>query len=802
MSVIWYKVLADLWSNKIRTILAIISIATGVFAVGSTFGMVDQMLTGMDAAHQAVKPSHINMFLTDEIDETTAIRLKKIKGIVDIDVMNRETIRYKINPEDEWDTGVLVMRADYDDQTYDVVQLKEGHWPKREKFGIERLSSQHFEVDIGDSVIIEVDDKPYDYQINGKIRHPFVPPPQFGGPAHFFTDEEGLERFDIDRGEFRQLKVQVEPYSEQFVREVATEIKNRLAKEDVGVAVVFYQDPQKHWGRSIMEGINFVLQTLAIVSLAASVVLILNTLMALVAEQTNQIGIIKAIGGTTMTVAKIYLVGVFIYGVLALVISLPLGTFIAFGASQNFLNLFNIDYETFQFSNRAVTYQIIAALVVPLIAALWPILNGAAMTVREAIASYGLGSGRFGHSRLDRLIEMMGQRLFSTPYATALGNMFRRKGRLGLTQLVLIIAGTMFLAVMTLSSSLTLTLDNEFFRRNYDSKIILEGNQRADQAIAIAESMEGIDEAESWFNVNADMLKAGQRLKEAGISVQLTGIPAGSDIFKPMLVGGRWLEANDGRAVVVLKDTAEKHGINLGDKVLLNLGELGHHEWQVVGFYQSVLSGGIGSIDPIYANLEAVYKATKKHNDVAEIYIRTKIQQEYYADGVTTQLKQLFERKNIETVFSETVYKFRTDLESQFSITINMLLMLAIIVAIIGGIGLMGSLSISVVERTREIGVMRAVGAQSYTIMGMFIMEGVLQGVTSWAVAVPISFVLGKVMANAMGQVLFNNNLDYEYNLMAVFVWFAVILVISVLASIIPARRATHISVRESLAYA
>jgi putative ABC transport system permease protein len=130
------------------------------------------------------------------------------------------------------------------------------------------------------------------------------------------------------------------------------------------------------------------------------------------------------------------------------------------------------------------------------------------------------------------------------------------------------------------------------------------------------------------------------------------------------------------------------------------------------------------------------------------------------------------------------------------------LLALAIIVAVVGGIGLMGALSISVVERTKEIGVLRAVGARSFTIMGMFVMEGLLQGLFSWAIAVPISFAFGQYMAKTLGQVMFSTNLDYAYNYSAVLVWLVVVAIISILASVLPARSATRISVRASLAYA
>ena len=84
---------------------------------------------------------------------------------------------------------------------------------------------------------------------------------------------------------------------------------------------------------------------LAVISLVSSVVLILNTVTALITQQTDQIGILKAIGGTSRTILKVYLTGVLVYGLLALFISLPLGMFVAFGMSQWFLNLFNIDYQ-------------------------------------------------------------------------------------------------------------------------------------------------------------------------------------------------------------------------------------------------------------------------------------------------------------------------------------------------------------------------------------------------------------------------------------------------------------------------
>jgi putative ABC transport system permease protein len=316
----------------------------------------------------------------------------------------------------------------------------------------------------------------------------------------------------------------------------------------------------------------------------------------------------------------------------------------------------------------------------------------------------------------------------------------------------------------------------------------------------MAQRVAGVEKAEVWFTQSASILQAGQRARDAGLGAALIGVPEGSDIYKPLIVAGRWLQAGDGNVIVMSQETAQDNGIKLGDVVTLDLGALGDDDWQVVGFYQVIFGGGFNT-DDIFAPLEVVFAATKKYNQGSLLRVRTNAHGDDDTEVVRTQLSDLYTRRNMDVLFSQTKPRDRASAAAQFSITTTMLLALAVIIAIVGGIGLMGSLSISVVERTREIGVMRAIGARSRSILGMFMMEGVLQGLFSWLVSVPVSFVLGRPIANALGQAMFDANLDYQYNLGAVLAWLIIILIISTLASILPARNATQISVRDSLAY-
>jgi putative ABC transport system permease protein len=352
-----------------------------------------------------------------------------------------------------------------------------------------------------------------------------------------------------------------------------------------------------------------------------------------------------------------------------------------------------------------------------------------------------------------------------------------------------------------LDSSITLTLDNFFARQDYETMIQFDHNEKVGRVTEIANRVEGVEEIELQLVPSASMYASGQLIKEAGIGTYVKGIPEGSDFFKPLIVAGRWIAPGEGRVVVLSRDTAKKNKIQVGDMVTLDLGAMGKDNWQVVGLYEPVFVGNF-VIDTIYAPQEALYMATKKYNQGTVLLIRTTSTDGKFTDKVTRELKELYEKNNMKVIDSQTQAALRTTNEWQFSTVTWMLLALSVIVALVGAIALMGALSIGVIERTKEIGVLRAVGARSHTILGIFVMEGILQGLLSWLIAIPISFVASPLVAKSLGIAMFGATLDYQYNWGAVGLWFGIVVIISIFASILPARGATRISVRDSLAYA
>jgi putative ABC transport system permease protein len=126
---------------------------------------------------------------------------------------------------------------------------------------------------------------------------------------------------------------------------------------------------------------------------------------------------------------------------------------------------------------------------------------------------------------------------------------------------------------------------------------------------------------------------------------------------------------------------------------------------------------------------------------------------------------------------------------------------MAMIIGAVGGLGLAGTMSINVLERTREIGVMRAIGASDEAVRQIVLSEGLVIGVMAWVISTIISVPMSLGMCYAFGKALLNTPLTWVYSLSAVALWLGIVLLIASVASILPARSASRLTVREVLAY-
>jgi putative ABC transport system permease protein len=802
---LWQKVKTDLLSHKSRTLLEISSITIGLFMVGTLLGMMDLQLGSMDNAHQQSQPSHISLILKQDVDFALAEQIKQIAGVADVDRVTQFTVQFKTPNNPQWQTGTVLFRPDYQVQQYDRMTLLSGFFPQGRSIVVERLSARFADLKMDDEIEFATPTGSEKLIVKGIIRHPFVKPPAFGGQLHFFIAPELAPTFGIPAHSFRQLLVQIKPpYSAEQARLIAGEIRAKLATAGIGVNATLLQNPEQHWGRAIFSGIHLVLTVMAWASLALSSVLILNTIAALITQQTDQIGIMKSLGARRWTIAKIYLTEVFILSIIALLIAIPLSWAGAYYSSRWILDLFNIELHGFVYSERALYSMLVGGLTAPLLAALLPIWKGASMSVRQAISSYGLGAD-FVSGGFDRWLERKAASLLPTIYAVALGNLLRRKARLLWTQSVLIIAGVLFMVIISLIASVNLTLDNELARSRYTVRLGFTQNQTAERIEEIVHAISPAIQIEFWNRVPAEIFQHDKLLRQSGsLGAQIIGLPSTSTTYQPLIESGRWFnQADDKQNHLVLNAaTAELNDIKVGDTVQVKLMNSPTKEWQIIGLYRWFAGSGY-TVEPVYAPLSSIQPP--QHNQATHSFallstnINSLIEEKDYAN----QLKNAFQQQHIALDFYTTHSRLeqRQFAQNQFRPITRMLLGLAVMIAAVGAIGLSGNLAISVLQRSREIAVLRAIGASSTAIFKLFMLEGLLHGLLAWLISVPCAYLVAEPLAKKLGLTMLGIQLDFVFSWVSVALWLALVLVLVALAGYLPARQATKIAVRSGLSY-
>ncbi len=789
---IWRKVWRDLWGNKARTFLVILSTTVGVFALGVVFGLSSGMQTRMTESHQASQFPHI-IFYSDRFDQDVADKIRHEPGVANTEGEDGISFRWKLEGETDWRDGLMLARDDYEKQSMNLVELLAGQWPADSRssrtLAVERLSSAYFDIPLGTTIIVDYDHKERYLPVKGIIRHTQIYPPQLGGDAVFFATLETTSWLNNREEGYNRLNLLLETFSDEGAKEASKDIQDRLERMDVDVGYVEINDPEIHWMQDQIDSILLILTILGLLLIGLSGFLIVNVMNATIAQQVWQIGVMKTIGATTANVIRVYLAMASIYGLLALLIAIPLGAFAAHLLSQWLLNLLNIEVDSFRLMPGVILIQIVIGLVVPLLAALIPVIGGARITVHKAISTYGLGAS-FGASPLDRLFAQI--RALPRPLTLSLRNTFRRKARIALTLITLVLGGLMFIVVISFQASLNNTLEVLLDDFGFDVAVGFKRLYRQERLVEVTEQVPGVVKAELWSFRAAELSLDEEEERQ----VFVRGVPADSVMFRPRIIRGRALLPEDDQAILLNNKIATDEGFKVGDQVTLTIEGL-ESDWTVVGLIINVNNNQSENFVPF----DALGRATRTVNRGSSVWVMAEKNDAKSQDALIKDLRDTYANQHIEASNFESAARVREINQAQFDIITNLMLAMAILAAIVGSVGLMSTMSINVVERAREVGVIRAIGASSLAVLGIFVSEGVLVGIISWLLVVPFSYPLARLFSNLIGYSLLEVPLDFSYPMSAVLSWLVIMVVLSALASLWPALRATKVSVREALAY-
>jgi len=789
------KVWRDLWLNKGRTLMVIMSISVGVMAVGMVVSGNTLVIGQMASSHVESNPSHALVWLAGIVDEDTIRSLERIPSVEDIEGYAESSVHWKTSPDGEWEDGHIIAYADLENQTYDRMTLKEGDWPESKFVGVEAAHIDSYNAPgIGETVYFEINERARPYTVNGIMRNPWEWPTPFGQDAAFYVTQNDFERIAGYHG-FGLLQITVPEYSKENVELAVDEIDDKLKSQ--GMSVAFYEvlHPEEHYLQEMINGVGMVLTVMAIASLGLSVMLVINTINALIAQQIPQIGILKAIGSTRRQITSMYLSAIFVYGFLSLVIAVPIGAYAGNALAQWMLYLLNVPVTPFEILPNVLLLQIAVGLLTPLLAGLYPILQGVAVPAANAISQTGLGRGRYGLRLIDRLLT--GIRGIPVMAALSLRNTFRRPGRVILTLLTLIVSGAFFIMVFSTQYSFERTIDTIFAGFGYEVQINFEQYQRIEEAVPLIESRPNVKNAEMWVFRTANTKVPGASGPGSEYEVFVRGVPSESPIFKPELTAGRTLDPMDHQAILLNQKLAGKMGVGVGDEIIIDLPDVGETTWTIVGLVFD-LNGR--DQNTAFANIDTLNRAVHNVGRSAVVMIQGTDQSLATQQAIEADLIDYFDAKGMKIGYSAVATEDRNNASAQFSILTQLLMMMTVLMAIVGSMGLSGTLSINVIERRREIGVMRAVGASSRDVGFVFTGESLMLGLLSWVIALPIGLSVGPAFVLALGEVI-DFPAEYYPATHGIWIWLGIVIVLSIIASWVPARRATRISVNESLAY-
>jgi putative ABC transport system permease protein len=437
--------------------------------------------------------------------------------------------------------------------------------------------------------------------------------------------------------------------------------------------------------------------------------------------------------------------------------------------------------------------QAAVGLLMPIGVALYPILSGTRLSVHDAIYEYGLNDeDRKGF--IDKVL--MKVRRLSPPILLSLRNTFRNKARLAFTVITLTLAGAMFMAAFSTRASLTAQINEVGRYISYDAALGMPYGTNRFAAEREARRIPGVTVAEGWMAASAIVMHDNGT---EGDEIDISGLPVDAKTIDPALLSGRWLQADDTRHVVVNDDFLEREpAVKVGSPIRLKVGNT-ERTYEVVGIVSKHLSG-----PRVYMSFDTFAKLTGRQNQADTVRVRAdagKISNPVTQDSIATQMEQHFKDAGLSNNIAQTRHTANDMFTSAFDIILVVLVVMAGLLAIVGALSLTGTMGMNVLERTREIGVLRAVGAANPAVRKVVVVEGIVVGLMSWVFATLFSAPVGRLLAGAVVESVLKAQANFQYSVVGVIVWLAIVVVIGILSSLGPAQNAVRLSVREVLDY-
>ncbi|VVB52947.1 FtsX-like permease family protein [uncultured archaeon] len=799
ISVRWRKVLRDLWINKTRTLLAVLAIAIGIFGVGTVLTGYSILTHEINANFLGTNPASAILY-TENADDKLAAAVESLPGVTNAEPRRIVTARIQAGPN-EYRRLLLFVIDDFNNLRVSTFKIERGNWPPADReILIERSALPLIKKQIGDTVIIQTPDNGQDHELRviGIVHDPGQSPGDVDNIAYGYITLNTLESLGETRA-LNELRIVVDENSKDVPRitNVANQVRDVMEKRGYHVSQVEIPNAGKHPHSDQMDSLLFLLEVFGILALILSSILVASTVSALLSQQIRQIGVMKVIGARTYQIAGLYFGSVLLLGIGGLVIGIPAGVWAGRAFAVFTAKILNFNITSDFIPHWVYAVQILVGLSVPLLAAAIPVYRGSRITVQQAISDYGIGKNQFGTNRIDMLVSRMSG--MGRPLMLSLRNTFRQRSRLLFTIGILAVGGATFMSAINVGESWSNTIDVAMNSRHYDIEVKFSQPYPMEYVEKTVLVVPGISEVEVWEQILAARINSDGT---DGISFTLTGVPPATEMITFPIIEGRWLQSNDTNSLVINHELLEGAGMKVGDRIMLKTGKK-EMEWTVVGAVREIGARRRGQniAASAYVNRDYLSGITGMEGTTADIRIKTDQHSDAALRIVSGQLEQQFDSAGLHRISVNPSTERMQELKDHLVVIQMFLLLMAALVAAVGGLALASTMSINVMERTREFGIMQAIGACSDDVLQIVVIEGIVIGILSWLVAIVLAWPLGVIIGDFAGNIFIRARLEHVFSPLAMAGWLVLVILIGIIASAYPAWREARLPVQQVLAY-
>lgn len=805
----WRKIFLDLFENWTRTLLVVFSIAVGVFSIGVIAGAYVIIENDMSASYAANKPANIELRMAD-FDHEFLATLENVPDIDEVEGRRIFSVRARREDENKWTALDMVAVDDFDNNKINLLTPMSGSMsPGKREVIVEREVLQEFQVQVGEFLVFELPDgSTRSLKVVGIAQDPTTGAGDFLAPPFAYISMDTLPTLRQPETFNRvYATVSENENDDAHIRGVAADLKDRIEKSGYSVFRTRTALKNEHPLASTVNAVLGILLALGVLIVFLSSSLIANTLAALLNQHLRHIGVMKLVGGRRNQVFGMYLVLILSFGLLALAIAVPAGGLGAYELANYIASMLSFNLLSKRIVPLAFYIQIAVGILVPLLAGFGPVINGSRITVLSAIsgdATSDSGGQAAGGTRRESAFERFQQRVtqslarrgihFPRPLLISLRNTFRRKSRLILTLFTLTMGGAIFIGVFNVRVTLFDYMDN--VGRYFVADVTLDFDQpyRLSEIEQVARQMPGVVDVEGWAFANAEVLYPDGTVAE---NLTVLAPPAESQMVDARPVSGRWVRAGDTRSIAITEGILRSFPeLKVGDTLRVKSGG-SEQDWEVVGFFKFIDREGLIA----YGTYEHFSRESNLSGRSVSFRVVTDRHDQAYQAAMSEALDKHFRDAGYKLRQARPGLSGLKNATESLDILVIFLLIMALLTAIVGAMGLTGTMGMNVLERTREIGIMRAIGAGDREVMRMVIVEGVVIGGISWVLAIVLAIPITYLLSLIVSLAVFETPIDVVFTPTGYLIWLGVVLALSALASILPARNASRLTIREVLAY-